>query len=264
MFFTSEESKLTSEYLTQGYVVRPIKHLTSLDWLRANFMRFSSDFLAAHAKCDPGKWLDHIHCHVSAYNLNEFRLEMIKKINAESELRLRYFELAQPWLEILAGNELAMQTRLNLSIQLPGDNSSLLPIHADTWSGDSPFEVVVWIPLVDCYGTKSMYILPSEKEKRLRQQLFERGATDSNDLYESIASDVRWLEVPYGHVLLFNQCLPHGNRTNQEPDTRWSMNCRFKGIFTPYRDKQIGEFFEPITLRAVSRIGIDYQDPHLV
>ena len=28
------------------------------------------------------------------------------------------------------------------------------------------------------------------------------------------------------------------------------MNCRFKAVFTPYADKQLGEFFEPITLRA--------------
>ena len=62
-------------------------------------------------------------------------------------------------------------------------------------------------------------------------------------------------------VLVFNQALPHGNRVNVEPETRWSMNCRFKGVFTPYGDKKIGEFFEPITLRAASRLGMDYQLP---
>ena len=53
-----------------------------------------------------------------------------------------------------------MQQRVNLSIQMPGDTSSLLPVHADTWSGDSPYEVVAWLPLVHCYGTKAMYLLP--------------------------------------------------------------------------------------------------------
>ena len=56
-----------------------------------------------------------------------------------------------------------MQNKVNLSIQYPNDSSSLLETHADTWSGDSPYEVVVWLPLVDCYKTKSMYILPPEK-----------------------------------------------------------------------------------------------------
>ena len=44
-----------------------------------------------------------------------------------------------------------MQNKINLSIQNPNDDSSLLNMHADTWSGDSPFEVVVWLPLVDTY-----------------------------------------------------------------------------------------------------------------
>ena len=44
---------------------------------------------------------------------------------------------------MILGNELAMQIRINLSIQLPKDDSSLLPIHSDVWSGDSPFESVV-------------------------------------------------------------------------------------------------------------------------
>ena len=66
-----------------------------------------------------------------------------------------------------------MQLRVSLSIQLPGDDSSLLPVHADTWAGDSSFEVVVWLPLVDCYGTKTMYILPPDQSERLSQQFIE-------------------------------------------------------------------------------------------
>ena len=39
------------------------------------------------------------------------------------------------------------------------------------------------------------------------------------------------------------------------------MNCRFKSIFAPYGDKKIGEFFEPITLRPASKIGMEYALP---
>ena len=48
---------------------------------------------------------------------------------------------------------------------------------------------------------------------------------------------------------------------NIEENTRWSFNCRFKSIFTPYKDKKIGEFFEPITLKASSKIGLKYKFP---
>ena len=70
----------------------------------------------------------------------------------------------------LVGNEIMMQKKINLSIQLPGDESSLLPIHSDVWSGDSPYEINLWVPLVDCYRTKSMYILsPKENDKFNKQ-----------------------------------------------------------------------------------------------
>jgi hypothetical protein len=53
----------------------------------------------------------------------------------------------------------------------------------------------------------------------------------------------------------------HGNRINTERNARWSINIRFKGLFTPYSDKKLGDFFDPITLRPASRIGIDYRLP---
>ena len=191
-------------------------------------------------------------------------MEMIVGINAESEFREQYFNLARPYLYTLVGNELSMQLRINLSIQFPGDESSLIPVHADTWSGDSPFEVVVWTPLVDCYGSKSMYILRPEQNKRIEKTFDLRTGDSSENLYQSISNEVKWLEVKYGEVMIFNQALPHGNRVNTENETRWSMNCRFKSVFTPYGDKKLGEFFEPVTLRAASKTGMDFKLPEIL
>jgi sporadic carbohydrate cluster 2OG-Fe(II) oxygenase len=172
-----------------------------------------------------------------------------------------YFRLAKPYLEAIVGNELAMQQRINLSIQMPNDLSSLLSVHADTWSGDSPFEVVVWLPLVDCFGTKAMYLLPPVESAKFSDQFSQRGGSSSETIFDSIKNEVKWIEVKSGEVMLFDQSLPHGNRVNEESETRWSMNCRFKGVFTPYGDKKLGEFFEPITLRPASRRGMNYSLP---
>ena len=156
-----------------------------------------------------------------------------------------------------------MQTRINLSIQIPKDKSSLLPIHSDVWSGDSPFEIVVWLPLVDCYRTKSMFILPPAKYGKLKKILFNGQLKSSNKIFDKIKKDLKWIDIKYGQILLFNQCLPHGNVVNKEKETRWSLNCRFKSVFTPYRDKKIGEFFEPISLRKISQLGIKYNLPKI-
>ena len=47
-----------------------------------------------------------------------------------------------------------MQNQLSLSVQMPKDQSSVLPMHADSFNEESPYEVVAWLPLVDCYSNK--------------------------------------------------------------------------------------------------------------
>ena len=261
MFLTDSEQTLSKEYLSQGYVIRPVADLEALQWMRTQFVRLVAESLETPLNGTPEDVLNLIHNHVPVAQLNTFRLKIIRSFNAIHEFRQMYFKVARPYLEALVGNELAMQLRVNLSIQLPRDDSSLLPVHADTWSGDSPFEVVVWLPLVDCYKTKAMFILPPKGSDLLSKEFVGRAGKTSEDLYQSIQSEVQFLEVRYGEVLVFDQALPHGNRVNEEPETRWSMNCRFKGVFTPYGDKKIGEFFEPITLRAASRTGMAYRLP---
>ena len=84
---------------------------------------------------------------------------------------------------------------------------------------------------------------------------------DSEKLFKYIKNKIEWLQINYGEILIFNQSLPHGNRVNKEKTTRWSMNCRYKSIFTPYADKKIGEYYEPITLKPSSQRGMSYKLP---
>ncbi len=263
MFLTNKEEILTDEFLRNGYVIRKVEDIDALNWMRKKFIDYSETYLKLNDKTGIKNLLDQIHSFVSKKELNHFRLEMIEQINTEPDFRKKYFSLAKKILEILVGNELAMQLRINLSIQLPNDDSSLLPVHADTWSGDSPFEVVIWVPLVNCFRSKSMFLLPPKDENKLLLEKTLKSGKSSEEIFQVISDKIRWLEINYGEVLIFNQALPHGNRVNNEKETRWSMNCRFKGVFTPYNDKKIGEFFEPITLRAASRAGMNYKLPEI-
>ena len=259
-FFQSEEYRLGERFLKDGYVIKSVENTENLEWIRSLIAVSAGKHLGIRSS-EVGAFLNNVHDNVSVENLNALRLDVIDKISSESSLRPRYFSLARDALAALAGNELAMQSRVNLSIQMPGDDSSLLPIHADVWSGDSPFELVVWLPLVDCSRSKSMFILPPDPTQTLHEK-FENYLNKSTEaLYQDVKKDLEWIEIKYGEVLLFNQTLPHGNRINNEKGTRWSLNCRFKSIFSPYGDKKIGEFFEPVTLRPASRIGMHYSYP---
>jgi sporadic carbohydrate cluster 2OG-Fe(II) oxygenase len=263
-FFNDYETELSKEFIENGFIIKKTNNTNALNFLQNHFIKNSSKILDEKVNVCNEDWLNNIHNKVKVDELNNFRLKMIHSSNNEEMFKINYYHAAKKYLDIIAGNELAMQIRVNLSIQFPNDNSSLLPVHADTWSGDSPFEIVVWIPLVDCYKTKTMFILPPHKTKKLNESFNQFVGKSSKNLFDNIKDEVEWLDVKFGEILIFNQSLPHGNIVNKERETRWSMNCRFKSIFSPYSDKKLGEFFEPITLKPASKVGMNYSLPKLM
>lgn len=266
MKFSAIDQQMCDEYISQGFIIREVADFSAYEWIVTSTSHIASRLLdkrPSSTLAESIEYLDRIHEYVNPEGLNEFRLKVIQELHQRQELRPAYFSLARPYLYEIVGNELAMQQRVNLSIQLPGDTSSLLPVHADTWSGDSPYEVVVWFPLVDCYGTKAMYLLPPAPATLFDAQFASTAGSSSETIFTAIENDVRWLEIRSGQVMLFDQSLPHGNRANGEDLTRWSMNCRFKSVFSPYGDKKLGEFFEPIALRPATQRGLSYRLPNL-
>ena len=261
MFLSKIEKKINQLYLSQGYVIKDIEDIKCLNSIREQFYKIIITSLPKLKKYKPEFIFNNIHRYIKTPDLNQFRLNIFNKINKLKNFKENYYKISKPLVETIVGNEIAMQVRVNLSIQLPEDDSYLLPVHADTWSGVSPFETVIWLPLVDCYASKSMYILPPKKNKILNKLFADKKITKSEDVFKIIKKDLIWLKVKYGQVVIFDQSLPHGNRINKEKETRWSMNCRFKSVFTPYADKKIGEFYEPVTLRAASKRGISYKLP---
>lgn len=261
MFFTKEETKLDKEFFDNGYIKKKTDSLKSLNYIKKIFIKKISEF-SNKKNNSTGDLLNNFHELIDVKDLNNFRLNIINHITNIKDFREKYFLLGKKYLEIIVGNELVMQNRINLSIQMPNDNSSLLPVHSDTWSGDSPFEAVLWVPLVNCYSSKSMYILPPKELNKINNFFSNKKNLSSEQIFSEIKNDVEWINISYGEVLIFNQNLPHGNIVNVEGETRWSMNCRFKSIFSPYGDKKIGEFFEPITLRTISKIGMNYKFPN--
>ena len=262
-FLSKNDIKLSNEFEKNGYIIKNIQDKSILKKMENKFVKFICKELKIKKKYKSQYILNNFHKFLSDKNLNSLRLKFISQLNKSQEFRNHYYLIAKPYLDILVGNELVMQNRINLSIQVPHDDSSLLATHSDVWSGDSPFEVVVWLPLVNCYKTKAMYILPPKKNKKFEKKFNKMFKKNSETIYQEIKKDIKWIKVKFGQLLIFNQSLPHGNRINLEKETRWSMNCRFKSIFTPFGDKKVGEFFEPITLRKISELGMKYKLPKI-
>lgn len=262
-FVSDKDKALAAEFMANGYVIRPVDDRPALDAMRRQIVALVCEQLKLPLPNDDGQFLDHIQDRVPVARLNELRLAVYRAMNARAWFRPTYFALGRSIIEGLVGNELAMQNRVNLSIQMPNDDSSVLPIHADAFGGETPFQVVVWLPLVDCIRTKSMFILPYEQNRKILPLMNQFRDGGMAEAYERVKDQLIWLDVPYGTVLVFSPNQLHGNIVNAEPTSRWSMNCRLTGLFTPYtsHEKKLGSYYLPITMRPVSQIGLDYEPP---
>lgn len=251
IFRNKYEKKIYDTFLSKGFVIFKVKDQKSLNYLKKKTQYELNKIVK---KAD----LKNIHNFVKPEILNNLRMKIYNKINSNKKFLNNYFYIVKNELEIICGNELAMQRKVNLSIQMPNDDSSLLPIHSDVWSGCSPFEVVVWIPLVNCEKTNSIFFL-SKNKSNLIQKKFNK-IKDLNRIEKTSMKNIKFVKIKYGEALIFSHQLLHGNIINKEKSTRWSFNCRFKSLFSPFHEKTLGETFIPIQLKPASKFGIKFND----
>ena len=75
----------------------------------------------------------------------------------------------------LLGADLLVQKNVNVVISEPEDpNNSEL--HSDA-PANSYYEVVTWLPLVDTYGTKTLYLVDRERSEKARAD-YQAGKLD--------------------------------------------------------------------------------------
>tara|TARA_B100001175_G_C19514098_1_gene646001 strand:- start:2377 stop:3171 length:795 start_codon:yes stop_codon:yes gene_type:complete len=260
-FSSASEKKIQNQFLKKGYYIFNIRDKSGLNIIKNRFIKYSKTWLKKKSikTKNTNLFLDNLHNHISVKDLNEFRMYVYNKINNSKDFQKIYYNLGKDFIDVLCGNELVMQRKCNLSIQLPNDDSSLLPLHADVWVGDSEYELVFWLPLVDVYKTKAMYILSPEDNLKYSKKFSKFKSTEQ--IFKKIENRLKWVKVNFGQGLLFTQNLMHGNVINKEKSTRISFNCRFKSAFSIYRDKELGSFFMPITIKPTTILGMDYEFP---
>ena len=262
-FFTEEEKQIEHDFLERGYHIFEIESFDLLENVKNTTFNWAKQLLTLDSKTNRDHFFDNTHQFITPENLNSFKVKMIEQMVNAHDLRSKVFNLSKFHLNTIVGNELCMQRALNLSIQMPNDDKSLLPMHSDVWSGNSPYEVVFWLPLTNCYKTRSMFILPLERNQTFLENIKNYANLSVSEIYDSLKSDFIWLDIPYGHGIIFSHTLMHGNTLNIEDGTRWTFNCRFKSLMTPYGNKQLGESFLPITIKPITRIGHNYIHPTL-
>ena len=136
-------------------------------------------------------------------------------------------------LVLILGPDISVQKKLNFSIHMPDDSSSVLDIHSDTWSGESPFQLNLWFPLTAAQDTNSMFLLDKQFSMDQTKKIFEGDQDISVSKLRKEVTNEQFLKCEPGKAVLFNTCIFHGNVLNRSGKTRISFNLRYKGTFHP-------------------------------
>lgn len=257
-FLTDGDEVLGDEFLSTGFVVRPCESPITLHELHDSVLRSANDWLLGRGMKQGISDLSNSHTTISLDVINEIRLHLFEQVNADSRVRRKYFDLASSLIQSVVGNELAMQTKVNLSIQQPNDQTSVLELHSDVWTGDSPFQVVLWVPLTDSTATNAMFLLPPKESREALHRSHTGELRSMSEIHEAYAEHFKSVEIRYGSVLIFDSSCLHGNQLNTTSQTRWSLNCRFVSLLAPSTtpERRLGPYYTPIMIRPTTLMGL--------
>ena len=161
-FRSSKELLLSGTYDKEGYVIEDAD-FECLEYMKNAIEAAFYQYLSSRNKGCTSTTLMNAHQNISHEESNDLRLYIMNQISKGTIFQKNYYNAAKKIIHQMCGNELAMQKRPGLSVNLPNNHNDVLPIHADTWNGVSPFELNIWIPFVDCYDSMCLYILKREK-----------------------------------------------------------------------------------------------------
>lgn len=206
--------------------------------------------------------LETFHKNISIKNLNELRMYLYSQINKNEWILKELMILFKEYIDMIVGMELAVQKKVNLSIQLPNDNSSILPMHSDFFSGESIYQLNLWLPLVTVKNTSSMFYFTPKDTTKMINEIKSNNISDLNKIFLKNKKNLKWLNLKKGEGAVFSPNLLHGNVINKENTTRFSLNLRVKNLYSPYNDiygneKKLGSFYKPYNLKGMTLFNIN-------
>jgi len=253
------EKKYTQSLLRNGYFIFDIKE--------KNYVKLKSYIKKHLLKNNQKLKLENLHKQIKIKNLNLLRMRLFKNLNKSSDFKKNIFESAQQFIEGCVGSEIC-SSDINLSIQMPNDKTSLLEMHTDFFSGESLFQVNLWIPFVNVKKTQSMFIIDPINSYKILKKIKNNKKIDFKVINSNYSKNLKWLKLKSGQGLIFSPNCLHGNVVNKENKTRVSINIRYKNIFSPYgnvsNEKKIGSFYKILSPKAVTLFNLKHNFDEII
>ncbi len=240
-------------FLEHGFCIIDVENISKLTELREKIFQKAKEVIGYQGN-NVEEFFNNFHnYHLEGAELNEKRMSIINYCTQNLDVGKTIYEIFPQTIIDFIGPDIVAQKTTNLVIQQPHDPNAEA-LHRDS-PANSPFEITVWLPLVDVYKTKSMYLLPLPHSKKAIELLGEN--------YEAFVAFAKQhsqsIEIPFGKALFFWQGLIHGVPVNVENETRWSLNIRYKNIFSPCGTKGLIEFFDMLRLSPLAKIAFEYE-----
>lgn len=195
---------------------------------------------------------------LSDSDANNLVLSVINDFSIEYSFGDFIYQLLHHFISHTIGPDIQVQKNNNIVFQYP-HSLRFSELHTDT-PPNSPFELVTWLPLVDCYSTKSFYLLDFEQSQSLFKA-YKANKFDSWDTFKTEclrhAIDVN---VPYGKALVFWSGLIHGSHINTTSESRWCLNSRYKSLFAPTAKHDPLVYYKPLRISALSQFALSLYD----
>ena len=242
-FFIAKASNIQPLKQIQSFLANLVKPYNS------NFNIFENEEL-----------LNRFHSYYSSEEskLNDIRMKIINEIDLSNKTNLlsaSVFEAFKDLIISLLGPDILAQKSTNLVIQ-PPKSSFFSELHRDA-PGNSEFELVAWVPMVNCYEGKSFYIIDKKNSLKMLQSYRSKKFSNWDDFRESSLSFATEVSVPFGSALFFWTGLLHGSFVNTSEETRWSFNTRFKNSFSPCGIKDPFQYFETLQVSDLTKLALE-------
>jgi len=205
----------------------------------------------------PINTLEPLHTQIDINDVTSIRLHLVNFLNSTKYNWTRIEDLlSADNVHHMIGPDYLLQKKINISIQMPGDAASTLAMHSDCISGDSPWQLNLWIPLTKVMGTSSIYLVSTTESINILDKLGKldelntkslAGYTELSELMN--ACDKEYIKEEFGMLSIIHPGVLHGNDVNTTDNTRVSLNIRIKSIFRPdiqkdHPDRGVGSYYQ--------------------
>ena len=250
---------IPESFYKSGFKKFKFENLRNINKIK-NFIYNESLLLKKNKFQDKSKYFELFHKIVNDdKEMNEFRLKLYERINDHTKINISklIFDSFKSHLTTIFGPDIAVQKNVSISINRPEDKF-ILGMHRDA-PPHSTFSLTIAIPITNFYKTKNLCILDIKQtfdalkiinqSKKFQEFVYKKGRVNSKKL-----------KLSFGEALFFWGGLFHFPPINYEKETRWSINLRFKNLFSPYEGaKELIDFYDILQISKFSKINFDFQ-----